>query len=155
MKAGKRYPEAFKVCVAWIIWYNGSSNYLSLIAALFLEVSDLSSSGPIYTVWSFTSILCACVGSITLMFLFPHTKFPVKRWAYGLLFAQILCVFWRTLGISRNLSIGYKQVPEFWVQQLIFMSSSSTLRSYNRMLFALCCQKALRHSSLVLSSFLI
>jgi MFS-type transporter involved in bile tolerance (Atg22 family) len=70
------------------------------------------------------------------MFVFPYSKFHVKTWAYVFLAVNIACVFWGTIGISNSVSIGYKQEAEFWVEQVLFMSTSSALRSYNRVLYA-------------------
>lgn len=70
------------------------------------------------------------------MFAFPYFTFPVKRWAYAFLVVNIACVLWGTIGISDKVTIGYKHPAEFWVQQVLFMSTSSALRSYNRVLYA-------------------
>lgn len=109
---------------------------LSVMGLLFLEVSGLSSGDKVYTVYTFTNVIWACLGSLSWMFLFPYLNLPIKRWAYIFLIVNILCVLWGTIGISDNVSIGYKNVAEFWVEQALFMSTSSALRSLNRVLYA-------------------
>ncbi|KAF4634979.1 hypothetical protein G7Y89_g3121 [Cudoniella acicularis] len=79
LKSITRYPEAFKLCIAWILWNTSYSNFLSLIALLFREVSGLSSGDGLYTVYSFLNVICACIGSLTFMFVFPYANFPVQR----------------------------------------------------------------------------
>jgi MFS-type transporter involved in bile tolerance (Atg22 family) len=135
-RSAPRYPEVFKLCIGWILWNTGYSNFLSVISALFLEVSGLNGSDGVYAVWTFTSVIFACLGSLGWMFLFPYFNFPIKRWAYAFLGVNIACVLWGTIGISDDVGIGYKHVAEFWVEQVLFMSTSSALRSYNRVLFA-------------------
>lgn len=115
---------------------SGYANMLSVMGLLFLEVSGLSSGDKVYTVYTFTNVIWACLGSLSWMFLFPYLNLPIKRWAYIFLTVNILCVLWGTIGISNNVSIGYKNVVEFWVEQALFMSTSSALRSLNRVLYA-------------------
>lgn len=115
---------------------SGYANMLSVMGLLFLEVSGLSSGDKVYTVYTFTNVIFACLGSLSWMFLFPYLNLPIKRWAYIFLTVNILCVLWGTIGISNNVSIGYKNVAEFWVEQALFMSTSSALRSLNRVLYA-------------------
>jgi MFS-type transporter involved in bile tolerance (Atg22 family) len=136
IKSIRRYPQAFKFCIGWIFWNTGYSNFLSVNALLFREVSGLSTGDGVYTVWTFTNIIFAVMGSLSWMFLFPRVSFSVKRWAYGFLAVNIVCILWGTIGISNNVTIGYKHVAEFWVEQVLFMSTSSALRSLNRVLFA-------------------
>lgn len=70
------------------------------------------------------------------MFGFRHAKLHIKSWAYIFLGVNILCVFWGCLGIGANVPIGYKRQAEFWVADFLFMSTSSALRSLNRVLYA-------------------
>lgn len=70
------------------------------------------------------------------MFIFPRLNLNIKKWAYGFLVINIFCIFWGTLGISKNVKIGYKYVPEFWIEQTIFSATSSALRSSNRVMYA-------------------
>ncbi|KAH6662356.1 autophagy-related protein 22-like protein [Halenospora varia] len=129
------YPQAFKLCIGWILWNTSYSCFLSVAGLLFREVSGLAIGDGLYTVYFFLNVIYACIGSLCWMFVFPYFNFPIKRWAYGFFFINILCVFWGTIGIA-NISVGYKHTVEFWVQQALFMSSSSALRSHNRVLYA-------------------
>lgn len=130
------YPQAFKLCIGWILWNTGYSCFLSVIGLLFREVSGLATGDGLYTVYSFLNVIYACIGSLTWMFVFPYFNFPIKRWAYGFFAVNILCVLWGTIGISNHVGIGYKHTAEFWVEQALFMASSSALRSHNRVLYA-------------------
>lgn len=131
-----RYPEAFKLCIGWILWNTGYSNHLTLVQALFLEVTGISSTDGIYQVWSFTNVVLACLGSLTFLFAFSRANVPIKTWAYVCLATNIVCVLWGCIGVSKDVTIGYKHAAEFWVQQVLFMTSSSALRSYNRTLYS-------------------
>ncbi|BDD56892.1 hypothetical protein MPDQ_006357 [Monascus purpureus] len=132
-----RYPETFKFCIGWILWNTGYSNYLGLIGSLFLEVTGINRSGGVYQVWTFTNVIFAIMGSLSFLFAFGRikTSIPVKAWAYVLLFVNMLCVFWGCIGISNRVTVGYKHQAEFWVQQVLFMSSGSALRCYNRAVY--------------------
>lgn len=76
------------------------------------------------------------MGSLSWLFSFRRAKLHIKSWAYIFLSVNILCVFWGCLGISSNVSIGYKHQAEFWVADFLFMSTSSALRSLNRVLYS-------------------
>ncbi|EER23515.1 hypothetical protein CPC735_048850 [Coccidioides posadasii C735 delta SOWgp] len=132
----RRYPEAFKLCIGWVLWNTAYSNYNSLIQALFLEVTGISNGSGVYQVWSFTAVLCASLGSLSFLFIFPRVKIPVKRWAYVFLSVNFLCLLWGCIGINPNVPIGFKNQPEFWVEQVLFLSTSSALRSYNRAVYS-------------------
>ncbi|PYI04652.1 hypothetical protein BO78DRAFT_449298 [Aspergillus sclerotiicarbonarius CBS 121057] len=136
IRCAPRYSEAFKLCIGWVLWNTGYANHLTLVSALFLEVTGFSRSSGVYSVWSFTSVIFACTGSLTFMFLYPRLHLPVKSWAYGLLVINNICVVWGCLGISAHVPIGYKHQAEFWVEQVLFMSTSSALRAYNRAIYA-------------------
>lgn len=109
---------------------------MSLISALFLEVTGIQRGSRVYTVNSFMIVIFACIGSLTWLFAFPYTRLHVKAWAYLFLAVNILCVLWGCLGISHGVPIGYKHQAEFWVGQFLFMSTSSALRSLNRVIFS-------------------
>ncbi|KAL9106119.1 MAG: hypothetical protein Q9227_008819 [Pyrenula ochraceoflavens] len=132
-----RYPQAFKLCIAWVLWNTGYTNYLGLIQSLFLEVTGLNTSSGIYQVWSFTSVILACLGSLSFLLLYPYLMYrvPIKSWAYTFLLFNTLCVLWGCIGISQSVTIGYKHAAEFWIQQVLFMTTSSALRAYNRALY--------------------
>ncbi|KOS20621.1 Autophagy-related protein 22 [Escovopsis weberi] len=132
----RHYPNAFKLCIGWILWNTAYSNFLSLISALFLEVTGIRRGSGIYTVNSFSIVIFACVGSLSWLMAFPHIRMHVKGWAYLFLAVNILCVFWGCLGISSRVPVGYKHQAEFWVGQFLFMSTSSALRSLNRVMFS-------------------
>ncbi|PHH61481.1 hypothetical protein CDD81_328 [Ophiocordyceps australis] len=132
----RQYPNAFKLCVGWILWNTGYSNFLQLLGSLFLETNGIQRGSGLFTVYSFITIICACVGSLTWLFALPYTRFHIKLWAYFFLGVNILCVFWGCLGISNSLTIGYKHMAEYWIAIVLFMSTSSALRSLNRVLFA-------------------
>ncbi|KAF2475882.1 uncharacterized protein BDR25DRAFT_253497 [Lindgomyces ingoldianus] len=135
-KSIPKYPEAFKLCVGWILWNTGYSNFNSVIGLLFREVSGLGVGDRLYTVYTFTAVLTASIGSLTWMFVFPRLDFKIKHYAYVFLIINIFCIFWGTLGISNNVKIGYKYVPEFWIEQTLFSMTSSALRSANRVMYA-------------------
>ncbi|KJZ71015.1 hypothetical protein HIM_09594 [Hirsutella minnesotensis 3608] len=132
----RRYPNAFKLCAGWVLWNTGYSNFLQLLSALFLETAGIQRGSNIYTVYSFMMVLFACMGSLSWLFAFRYTRLHIKRWAYIFLAVNILCVFWGCLGISANVPVGYKHQAEFWVADFLFMSTSSALRSLNRVLYA-------------------
>lgn len=132
----KRYPEAFKLCIGWILWNTGYSNFLGLVSSLFLQVTGFSSRDGVYQVWSFTSVIFAVLGSLSFLFLFPRARVPLKSWLYVFLAVNMACVFWGCIGISNHVTIGYKHQAEFWVEQALLMSTSSALRSYNRAVYS-------------------
>ncbi|OJJ46528.1 hypothetical protein ASPZODRAFT_66436 [Penicilliopsis zonata CBS 506.65] len=136
LRDAPHYSEAFKLCIGWILWNTGYTNHLTLMTALFLEVTGFSSSSGVYSVWSFTSVIFACMGSLGFLYLYPRLRLPVKSWAYLFLAVNSLCVLWGCIGISNAVTIGYKHQVEFWVAQVLFMSTSSALRSYNRALYS-------------------
>lgn len=70
------------------------------------------------------------------MYLYPRLRLPVKSYAYGFLVVNILCVLWGCIGISNHVTIGYKHQAEFWIEQVLFMSTSSALRAYNRAIYS-------------------
>jgi MFS-type transporter involved in bile tolerance (Atg22 family) len=135
-KSIPKYPEAFKLCVGWILWNTGYSNFNSVISLLFREVSGLGVGDRVYTVYTFTAVLTASLGSLAWMFIFPRVNIRIKTWAYAFMCINIFCIFWGTLGISNNVAIGYKHVPEFWIEQTLFSATSSALRSCNRVMYS-------------------
>ncbi|WEW54884.1 hypothetical protein PRK78_000311 [Emydomyces testavorans] len=136
LSSARQYPEAFKFCIGWVLWNTAYSNFLGLIQSLFLEVTGISNGSGIYQVWTFTNVIFACMGSLGFLFIFPHVKAPIKSWAYIFLSVNFLCILWGCIGISKSVPIGYKHAAEFWVEQVLFMSTSSALRSYNRTVYA-------------------
>jgi MFS-type transporter involved in bile tolerance (Atg22 family) len=132
----QRYPEAFKLCIGWILWNTGYSNFLGLVSSLFLQVTGFGSTDGVYQIWSFTSVIFAVLGSLSFLFLFPRARVPLKSWLYVFLVVNMACVLWGCIGISNHVTIGYKHQAEFWVEQALFMSTSSALRSYNRAVYS-------------------
>ncbi|KAG6119554.1 hypothetical protein E4U13_007523 [Claviceps humidiphila] len=132
----RRYPNAFKFCAGWVLWNTAYSNFLQLLAALFLETSGIQRGSNIYTVYTFMMVIFACVGSLSWLFTFRRTKLHIKHWAYIFLSVNGLCILWGCIGISDSSPIGYKHQAEFWVADALFMSTSSALRSLNRVLYA-------------------
>ncbi|KAI9706624.1 MAG: hypothetical protein M1836_003633 [Candelina mexicana] len=136
LKSIRKYPEAFKLCIGWILWNTAYSNFNSVMALLFRETLGLGSGDKEYTVWTFTALIFACCGSISWMFAFPYIKINIKTWAYTFLTINLLCLLWGCIGISKHVTIGYKHRPEFYIEQFLFLSTSSALRSLNRVLYA-------------------
>ncbi|KAG5967807.1 hypothetical protein E4U58_002106 [Claviceps cyperi] len=132
----RRYPNAFKFCAGWVLWNTAYSNFLQLLAALFLETSGIQRGSNIYTVYTFMMVIFACVGSLSWLFTFRRTKLHIKHWAYIFLCVNGLCILWGCIGISDSSPIGYKHQAEFWVADVLFMSTSSALRSLNRVLYS-------------------
>ncbi|KAI9891477.1 MAG: hypothetical protein M1814_002796 [Vezdaea aestivalis] len=131
----RHYPEAFKFCVGWILWNTGYGAHNRILGLLFRETLGLGISDGEYTTWTFTAILFACVGSLSWMFLFPKVPCKVKMWAYIFLSVNIICAVWGAFGIPSHVTIGYKHRVEFWIEQLLFMATSSALRSLNRVVY--------------------
>jgi MFS-type transporter involved in bile tolerance (Atg22 family) len=107
-----------------------------VISLLFREVSGLGAGDRLYTVYTFTAVLIASCGSLAWMFAFPRLKWNIKSYAYVFLAINTFCIFWGCLGISNNVNIGYKHVPEFWIEQALFSATSSALRSANRVMYS-------------------
>jgi MFS-type transporter involved in bile tolerance (Atg22 family) len=82
------------------------------------------------------AVTTASIGSLTWMFVFPRTNIKIKSWAYAFLSINIFCIFWGCLGIGKNVKIGYKYIPEFWIEQTLFCMTSSALRSANRVMYS-------------------
>ena len=70
------------------------------------------------------------------MFAFRHAKLGLKTWAYVLLLIQVVCVVWGCIGINKRSPVGFKHEAEFWVEQVLFMSTSSALRALNRVAYS-------------------
>ncbi len=135
-KGIKEYPEAYKLCVAWVIWNVSYSNFLSVFVLLFRSTLGLGSTDGEYTIYSFMSYVVASIGSLLWMFLYPRTRLGIKNWAYIFLAIQLFSNFWGCLGINKSLTIGYKHRAEFWVFDIFYISSGSALRSLNRVLYS-------------------
>lgn len=132
----RRYPNAFLYCIAWVIWNVSYSNFLSVFVLLFRSTLGLGSSDAEYTIYTFMSYICGSLGSLTWMFLYPRLGLNIKTWGYGFYFFQIFSTFWGCLGISSNTSIGFKHRWEFWVFEVIYSATGSSLRSLNRTIYS-------------------
>lgn len=132
----RTYPNAFKLMVGWVLWNTAYSNFTQLLGALFLETSGIQRGSNIYTVYTFLMVIFACIGSLSWLFGFHRSRVHIKTWAYVFLGVNTLCIFWGCLGIGKSVPIGYKHTAEFWVADALFMSTSSALRSLNRVLYA-------------------
>lgn len=107
-----------------------------MLSLLFRETLGIGISDGEYTTWTFTAIIFASMGSISWMFIFPHARLYVKTWAYAFLAVNMTCIVWGALGINDGVPIGYKHRPEFWIEQVLFLSTSSALRSLNRVVYS-------------------
>ncbi|KAG7662652.1 uncharacterized protein J8A68_003860 [[Candida] subhashii] len=136
LKEIRRYPNAFKYCIAWVIWNVSFSNFMSLFVLLFRSTLGLGSSDGEYTVYTFMSYLTASMGSIAWMFLYPRAGIKIKSWGYGFLLFSLFTNFWGCLGISSTTAVGFKNRWEFWVFEVFYSASSSALRSLNRCVYS-------------------
>ncbi|KAH3676450.1 hypothetical protein WICPIJ_009106 [Wickerhamomyces pijperi] len=136
LKSIKKYPNAFLLCVGWVIWNVTMSNFLSVFVLLFRSTLGIGSSDPEYTVYTFMSYVVASIGSLLWMFLYPRLPIGIKTWAYIFLGISLFTNFWGCLGISSNVPIGFKHRAEFWVFEILYTASTSSLRSLNRVLYS-------------------
>lgn len=132
----QHYPEAFKLCVGWVIWNVSYSNFLQVFGLLFRQELGLGSSDAEYTVYSFMTPIVASLGSLGWMWAYPRCGLHIKTWAYCFFAVSIFAQFWGCLGISGHVRVGYKHRWEFWVSEVFYVSSSSGLRSLNRALYS-------------------
>jgi hypothetical protein len=129
LRSATRYRQAFKLCVGWILWNTRYSNYLVLMSTLFLKFIGISSDSGVYTVWSFTSVLFACIGGLSFLFTFLQMKeIPLKNMGiHALLAVNLICLLWGCIGISsqaisqysnNNIIIGYNIVGKLSMRYL-------------------------------------
>ncbi|RYP03231.1 hypothetical protein DL764_005278 [Monosporascus ibericus] len=130
------HPEAFKFCAGWVLWDAAWFNFNPLLSSLFLETTGLDLAAGAFSVFILLGIVAGCVGSLAWMYAFPRVSTPIKTWLYTFLGVNIFCVFWGCVGISARSAIGLKWPAEFWVIQVLFMSTNSALLGYNRVVFA-------------------
>lgn len=136
LKGIQNYPEAWKLCIGWVLWNISYSNFMSIFNLLFRSELGLVSSAAEYTVWSFMTLICATLGSVTWLLLYPRTPLGIKHWAYVFLAFSIFANFWGCLGIPEHVTVGYKHRAEFWVFEIFYAATSSALRSLNRTLYS-------------------
>ncbi|RYO83146.1 hypothetical protein DL766_004660 [Monosporascus sp. MC13-8B] len=130
------HPEAFKFCAGWVLWDAAWFNFIPLLSSLFLETTGLDLAAGAFSIFTLLGIVAGCVGCLAWMYAFPQVSTPIKTWLYTLLGVNILCVFWGCVGISARSAIGLKWAAEFWVIQVLFMTTNSALLSYNRVVYA-------------------
>lgn len=131
------HPEAFKFCAGWALWDAAWFNYNPIFSSLFLETTGIGFGAGAFTVFTLIGIIAASIGTLGWMYAFPRMKtLPIKSWLFALLGVNILCIFWGCLGISPHSAVGYKHPAEFWVSQVLFMSTNGALLAYNRVVFA-------------------
>lgn len=137
LKDIQNYPHAFLYCVSWVIWNVSYSNFLSVFGLLFRSTLGLGASDAQFTVFSFISVIVACIGSLSWMFLYPRLGIRIKYWGFLFLGVQAFANFWGCLGISKHvLAVGFKNNWEFWVFEILFGASGSSLRSLNRTVYS-------------------
>lgn len=132
----QKYPHAFLYCLSWVIWNVTNSNFLSVFVLLFRSTLGLGSSDSEYTVYTFMSYIVASMGSLAWMYMYPRTKLHIKTWGYGFLGVSLFTNFWGCLGISSNTAVGFKHRWEFWVFEVLYSATSSSMRSLNRVIYS-------------------
>lgn len=130
------HPEAFKFCAGWALFDGAWFNFGPLFSSLFLETTGLQMGGGLFSVFTLVGVVAGSLGPLAWMYLFPRVRVPLKSWLYLFLGANLFCVFWGCLGIGGSVAIGFKRPAEFWVFQILFMSTNSALLAYNRVVFA-------------------
>ncbi|AET38643.1 MFS transporter Ecym_3139 [Eremothecium cymbalariae DBVPG len=140
-----QYREAFKFAIAWVIWNIAYSNFMQLFMNSFRTRLGIGQSDKEYTVWQFTNYIVACMGPLVWMYVFrwasasQNTKAQVrflKYTSYCILAFGTLANFWGSLGSSRSSPLGFKNRWEFWFFLVFFVSSSSVIRSLNRVAYS-------------------
>lgn len=135
-KGLRSYPEAWKLCIAWVIWDVSYDNFLSIFPLLFRQQLGLTQSANEYTVWSFMTMISAIIGSLTWMVAYPRLPFTMKQWAFFFLAISLFSNFWGSLGINSGVKIGFKHRAEFWVFEVLYTGSSSAFRALNRVWYS-------------------
>lgn len=136
LKQIRQYPNAFLLCISWVIWNATYTNFLSVFILLFRSTLGIGTTDSEYTVYTWLSYVISSLGSLAWMFSYPHAGLKMKTWAYNFLAISLFTNFWGTLGISNNTKIGFKHRWEFWVFDVLYSGSSSALRSLNRVLYS-------------------
>lgn len=137
LKDIQRYPQAFLYCIAWVIWNVSFTNFASTFGLLFRSTLGLGSSDPEYTVYSFMTVIIACLGSLLWMYMYPRLNIQIKTWGYFFLGIQVLSNFWGCLGTNKNVTaVGFMNAWEFWLFEVLFNASASSMRSLNRVVYS-------------------
>lgn len=139
------YREALKYCVAWVLWNIAYSNFSSIFGLLFRSTLGIGSSDAEYTVWQFINLIVACLGPLTWMRIYSNrcdnqsskysSKF-LKQSLYVMLTVGLFTNFWGCLGVNSGSAVGFKHRWEFWVFLILFVSTSSGVRSLNRVAYS-------------------
>lgn len=140
-----QYKEAFKYVIAWVLWNISYSNFLSIFGLLFRSTLGVGSSDKEYTVWQFISYVVGSLGSLFWMLAYSwicgrqadrKNVRSIKRSLYFLLSFGFFANFWGALGANSDSVVGFKHRWEFWTFQVLFVSSSSAIRSLNRVVYS-------------------
>jgi MFS-type transporter involved in bile tolerance (Atg22 family) len=132
----RQYPNAYLLCLAWVIWNLSNSTFMGIFVLLFRSTLGIGNSDAEYTVYTWLSYVLASIGSLSWMYFYPRTKLSMKTWALFFLGFSLFTQFWACLGISENSRVGFKNRWEFWIIDVFYSSSSSALRSLNRVLYS-------------------
>lgn len=139
------YREAFKFCVAWVLWNIAYSNFLSVFGLLFRSTMGIGSSDAEFAIWQFMNLIVACLGPLCWMAFYSYacSNKPsfysityMKRSLYGMLLVGTFTNFWGCLGTNFNSKVGFKYRWEFWLFQILFVSTSSGIRTINRVAYS-------------------
>lgn len=136
LKDIQKYPEAWKLCIGWVIWNVSYSNFLSVFNLLFRSELGLGTADGEYTVWTLMTMVISTLFSLTWMYAYPRTPLKIKHWAYGFFFISFFANLWGCIGIPDHVNVGFKHRAEFWVFEIFYAGTSSALRSLNRTLYS-------------------
>ncbi|AGO10070.1 AaceriAAR080Wp [[Ashbya] aceris (nom. inval.)] len=138
------YREALKYVVAWVLWNIAYSNFMQLFQLSFRATLG-SAADKEYFVWQLMTSVIACVGSLTWMAVFRHFSAQrtlhaqtrlLKLCLYIMMVVGVIVNLWGSLGASARVPIGFKHRWEFWLFQVIYVSTSSAIRSLNRVAYS-------------------
>ncbi|CUM67735.1 uncharacterized protein PRCAT00005440001 [Priceomyces carsonii] len=132
IKSIQKYPHAFLYCVSWVAWNISFSIFMSVFILLFRSTLGLGSSDSEYTVYTFTSYISASLGPLIWMALYRKLHISIKTWGYIFLTISLSTNLWGCFGLIPGFSFGFKQRWEFWFFEILYSSSSSSMRSLNR-----------------------
>ncbi|KAH3663488.1 hypothetical protein WICMUC_005927 [Wickerhamomyces mucosus] len=132
----RQFPNAFLLCVGWVLWNVTYTNFLTVFVLLFRSTLGIGTSDAEYTVYVWMSYVVASLGSLVWMYIYPKASMSMKTWAYIFLGFSIFTNFWGCLGISDKTAVGFKHRAEFWVFDIFYTATSSSLRSLNRVLYS-------------------
>lgn len=140
-----QYKEAFKYCVAWVLWNIAYTNFLVVFMTLFRSTLGIGSSDAEYSVWQFINLIVACLGPLAWRYIQAkvcsqgdnkkNIKF-LKISLYSMMAFGTFTNFWGCLGVNSNSKVGFKHRAEFWVFLIFFVSTSSSIRSLNRVVYS-------------------